>query len=142
MNATILYIEDSELNIRLIKKMLKVMEYNLISAEDGQSGIEVAKEISPDIILLDIHLPDIDGYEVLRQLRNDSSIHNIARTPIIALTADPNNYGTCREAGFDGYLNKPVSRGTLLRTVLQFLSNREQVSRGDNYDTTHSTCRR
>jgi len=121
MNAIILYIEDSQLNIRLIKKMLKVMEYEFVSAENGQQGIEIAREVRPNLILLDISLPDIDGYEVLQNLRVDKRICDNNPIPIVALTADPGNYLQCQKAGFDGYLNKPVSRGALLRTVLQFL---------------------
>jgi CheY-like chemotaxis protein len=119
MTIKVLYIEDSNLNVRLVKKMLKVMGYDFVSACDGCSGIEAARQEKPDIILLDINLPDIDGYEVIRQLHEGGSTHNV---PIVALTADTTNYRDCRNAGFDGYLNKPVSRGTLLRTVQQFLA--------------------
>lgn len=119
MSIKVLYIEDSNLNVRLVQKMLKVMGYDFISAEDGYSGIEAVEKEQPDIVLLDINLPDIDGYEVIRQLRENGLVNNI---PVVALTADTTNYRDCREAGFDGYLNKPISRGTLLRTVQQFLA--------------------
>lgn len=124
----ILYIEDEPLNMRLVKKIVKPMGYDLITREDGRKGIDAARQFVPDLILVDLHLPDIDGFEVVMHLRRDPKTRTL---PIIALTADTNKTTMlqCLDAGFDAYLAKPVSRSVLLRTVRQFL-NLENATTG------------
>lgn len=118
MRAKILYVEDSPLNMRLIKKMLKLMEVDMIEATNGQEGLSLANSTAPDLILLDMHLPDIDGLELAARIKDSQ---NLSHIPVVALTADTGNADACRAAGCDGYLNKPVSSAYLLRTVMQFL---------------------
>lgn len=118
MLGRILYIEDNPVNMRLIKKMLKIMDYDMVEAYDGLSGISGAERIQPDLILMDINLPDVSGFEITRQIKASPVLNHI---PVVALTADPSNYRQCLEAGCDGYLNKPISRAELLRTVRQFI---------------------
>ncbi|MEO1166057.1 MAG: response regulator, partial [Chloroflexota bacterium] len=83
--TTVLYIEDNPLNMRLVQKYLKKVGLTMIEAIDGSSGIEVATEQRPDLILVDINLPDIDGLEVTRNLKANPDMTN---TPIVALTAN------------------------------------------------------
>lgn len=112
----ILYIEDNSQNMRLVKKLLKIGGHEMIGAENGLTGIELAKEHHPDIILLDINLPDIDGVEVTQRLKNDPTFPDI---PIIALTANA-MYGDKEmfmDAGCDDYLSKPISKNELLTMI-------------------------
>lgn len=116
----ILCIEDNAQNMRLVRKMLKAGGYDMIGAEDGLTGIEMAKEHKPDIILVDINLPDIDGTEVTKRLKADPEYAHI---PIVALTANA-MYGDKErflDAGCDGYLSKPVSRRELIAAVEEYL---------------------
>ena len=122
---TVLYIEDNPLNRRLVYKMLK-SDYQILQAPDGQSGIDTAQENMPDVILLDINLPDMHGYDVVKALKQSAELKNI---PVIALTANAMDGDrlNCLEAGCDGYLAKPVMRIELMNTVRRFLANMETV---------------
>lgn len=119
--ATILYIEDNPHNMRLVRKMLKLGGYDVIEAPDGESGIQTAESECPDLILLDINLPDIDGMEVCRRLKQSE---NVSWVPIIALTANAMHGDRERflDSGMDGYLAKPITRTELLNTVQQYLN--------------------
>lgn len=119
----ILYIEDNSQNMRLVRKMLMVGGYEMIGAENGMVGLKMAEEFKPEIILLDINLPDIDGTEVTARLRANPVFAN---TPIIALTANA-MYGDRErflDAGCDDYISKPVSKAELLEKVGQHLKIR------------------
>lgn len=120
MTAVILYIEDNPQNMRLVRRMLSGGGYDILNASNGMEGIEVAQRERPDLILVDINLPDIDGIEVMKTIKADS---NLAHIPIIALTANAmyGNREEYLEAGCDGYLAKPISRRELLNTVSTFL---------------------
>jgi two-component system cell cycle response regulator DivK len=122
----ILYIEDNPQNMRLIRKMLQVGGYELLEALDGNSGLEVASLENPDLILMDVNLPDLDGMEAISALKSDPKLHRI---PVIALTANA-MYGDKEQfldAGCDGYLAKPVSKNELLTTVAYFLRDTNTV---------------
>jgi len=116
----ILYIEDNPHNMRLVRKMLRMQQYELLEAVNGADGIQVALDHHPDLILLDINLPDLDGVEVCQRIR---SMESIAWIPIIALTANVMHGDRERflESGMDGYLPKPLTRLELLNTVEQYL---------------------
>jgi two-component system cell cycle response regulator DivK len=120
--AKILYIEDNPQNMRLVRKILKHAGYDVIEAEDGTSGLKVAKDEMPDLILMDVNLPDIDGLEVTAELKKDSVSQNI---PIIALTANAmvGDREKALEAGCDGYLPKPINRQELLNIVQEFIGD-------------------
>lgn len=121
MTTTILYIEDNPLNMRLVRKILNNMGYNMIEAIDGITGIKVVEESLPDLILMDVNLPDIDGLEVTRKLK---AMPHLCHIPIVALTANA-MYGDreqCLKAGCDGYIAKPVARRELRNIVEHFLS--------------------
>jgi CheY-like chemotaxis protein len=118
--ARILCIEDNPHNMRLVRKMLRLGNYEVIEATNGLDGIAKAQEEVPDLILLDINLPDLDGPEVCERLRADKKI---AWIPIVALTANA-MHGDREKflaAGMDGYLAKPITRNELLNTIQQFL---------------------
>jgi CheY-like chemotaxis protein len=118
--TTVLYIEDMMVNRRLVKKCLQMMDYNFIEAEDGYSGLQQARYAQPDIILVDIHLPDMNGIEVAHKLREIPGMQNV---PLIALTADVTRSieDQCLNGDFDAYLNKPISKSRLLSVVQQLL---------------------
>lgn len=121
MGNQVLYIEDNRQNMRLVKKFLRMGGYHMIEASDGLSGIEIAKSEKPDIILMDINLPDIDGVEATKRLKEDPDFEMV---PIIALTANAMHGDRERflEAGCDDYLSKPVSKSELLEKIGQHLS--------------------
>ncbi|MEL6309817.1 MAG: response regulator [Chloroflexota bacterium] len=118
--TTVLYIEDNPLNMRLVQKYLKKVGLTMIEAIDGSSGIEVATEQRPDLILVDINLPDIDGLEVTRNLKANPDMTN---TPIVALTANAmhGDRERCLDAGCDAYLAKPIARQELYNTLRNYI---------------------
>jgi len=115
----ILYVEDNPQNQRLVRKILTAKGYLIIEAVDGPSGLDTALRECPDLILMDINLPGIDGLEVTRRLRESS----IAETPIIALTANAmrGDREKVLESGCSEYLQKPVSSATLVDMVQRFI---------------------
>jgi two-component system cell cycle response regulator DivK len=121
MPARILYIEDNPQNMRLVRKMLKLGGYDMIEAVDGLTGVAIAAREKPDLILMDINLPDIDGLEATARLKADGQLVHI---PVIALTANAMHGDRERfiAAGCDGYLAKPVTKNELLNTVAHFLA--------------------
>lgn len=129
MNTTkILYIEDNRDNQRLVERVLGARGYHVLIAEDGPSGISLARESHPALILVDLGLPGLDGYETTTRLR---SLPHLTGIPIIALTADSSN--AAREqalvAGCDGYLTKPIDTRQLPNQIAEFLGGRrEQIS--------------
>lgn len=120
--AKVLYIEDNPQNMRLVRKMLKIGGYNLVEAVDGTSGVEMANNERPDVILMDINLPDIDGIEATQRIKRNPEL---ARIPVIALTANVMHGDKERftAAGCDGYLAKPVTRNELLNTIAYFIGS-------------------
>ncbi len=109
----VLLIEDNELNRDMLKRRLERKEFTVSCAEDGQSGLDMALNEMPDIILLDLSLPAIDGWNVARQLKADTNTKNI---PIIALTAHAmkGDREKALDAGCDDYDTKPVNLEGLL----------------------------
>jgi two-component system cell cycle response regulator DivK len=125
MNNNILYIEDNPDNMRLVQRALESRGYRLLQAKNGLDGVSVAENEQVDLILLDINLPDIDGYEVARRLRN-SHKHTLASTPIIAVTANALKGDAERalEAGCDVYMSKPINIRELWARVEAFIPTR------------------
>jgi two-component system cell cycle response regulator DivK len=123
MPRRIMYIEDNPQNMRLVRKMLIMGGYEMLEATDGHSGVEMALRERPDLILMDINLPDIDGVEATRRIKKTTETSHI---PIIALTANAmhGDKEMFLESGCDGYLAKPVTRNELLNTISYFLDNR------------------
>ena len=120
MSKRILVIEDIEDNRQIIRDLLTSFDYELIEATDGAEGVALAQSQHPDLILMDIQLPVMDGYEATRQIR---AITELAQIPIIAVTSyalsgDETKSG---EAGCDGYIAKPFSPRQLLAKIREFL---------------------
>lgn len=121
--AKILVVEDNQDNREMVVKVLKFNGYQVVEAVDGEEAIEKAKAEHPDLILLDIFLPKMDGYEATRRLKGDTSLRNI---PIIALTAHAMK-GSMEEAlaaGCDGYIPKPIDVRELPKQIQHFLKPR------------------
>ena len=121
--AKILVVEDNQDNREMVVKVLKFNGYQVVEAVDGEEAIEKAKAEDPDLILLDIFLPKMDGYEATRRLKGDTSLRNI---PIIALTAHAMK-GSMEEAlaaGCDGYISKPIDVRELPKQIQHFLKPR------------------
>ena len=114
---TVLYIEDNPANLRLVEQILEsIPDLHMWSAPEPLLGLELAMEHLPDLILLDINLPGMDGYEVLKQLRKNDTSREI---PIIAISANamPKDIEKGKKAGFDGYITKPINVKELLMVV-------------------------
>lgn len=120
MKDRILVIEDQEDNRRIIRDLLTNAGYEMIEALDGEAGVRLAKSEQPDLILMDIQLPVIDGYEATRQIKANDELKPI---PIIAVTsyALSGDDAKARAAGCDAYVAKPFSPRELLAKIRQFL---------------------
>lgn len=120
MNAKILLIEDNEQNSYLITFLLEKHGYEVVSAADGPQGIRQAESRPPDLILLDIQLPSMDGYAVARELRLHSELQS---TPIVAVTsyAMAGDREKSLAAGCDGYIEKPINPETFVVEIERFL---------------------
>ncbi len=120
MKKTVLVIEDNEQNIYLVTFILEKFGYEVIQARDGREGIEIAKQRSPDLILLDIQLPGMDGYEVARKLKD---LREIQDTPIIAVTsyAMSGDREKALNAGCSGYITKPIDPDTFMDSIQQYV---------------------
>jgi two-component system, cell cycle response regulator DivK len=116
----VLYIEDNFQNKRLIKKILMAKGYEVLEAEDGLLGIALASRERPDLILMDINLPGIDGMEATSRLKRSPDLASI---PIVALTANAmrGDREKIMAAGCDDYLQKPVNSAKLVETVKRFI---------------------
>jgi two-component system, cell cycle response regulator DivK len=110
MTYNILYIEDNPDNMLLVKRVLQARGYSLLEAKSGFEGISVAESQRVDLVLLDINLPDIDGYEVARRLRSSGKTQ-LTYIPIIAITANAlkGDAEKALEAGCDVYMSKPIN---------------------------------
>ena len=117
---TILYVEDNEMNRKIVRDLLKRTTYQLIEAFDGEAGVAMALEKHPDLILMDIQLPKISGMEATRRLRAAAATAN---TPIIAITsfALSGDEQKAKEAGATAYLAKPYSPFDLLNLIRKLL---------------------
>jgi len=126
MSAKILYVEDNPQNMRLVRKMLRIGGYDMIEASDGNSGLEIAARERPDLILMDINLPDIDGMEATCRIKADPIMKHI---PVIALTANAmfGDKERFLDAGCDGYIAKPVTKNELLNTIAHHLGVRRSA---------------
>ena len=122
MGNNVLYIEDNADNMLLVQRALESRGYKLLKAKNGVTGVEMAEKEDVDLILLDINLPDIDGYEVAKRIRT-SSKHALAYTPIIAITANAlkGDAEKALAAGCDVYMSKPINIRELWARVEAFV---------------------
>lgn len=119
--GTVLYVDDDLLNLQLVRRTLSRIGYAIVEAMDAKSGIEKALSNPPDLILMDLNMPDIDGFEAVRRLRK----HDVLQTvPIIILTADHSlaNPGLAREAGSNDFLNKPIRYKKLVNIIEKYMA--------------------
>lgn len=121
MSRTILLIEDNEQNRYLATFLLEQQGYQVVAAMNGPQGIAMAREMAPSIILLDIQLPMMDGYDVARALRK---IETLATTPVVAVTsyAMVGDREKALAAGCNGYLEKPINPETFVQEIEYFAS--------------------
>ena len=121
MSRNILLIEDNEQNRYLTAFLLEQRGYRIAWASDGPAGIAMARSETPDLILLDIQLPLMSGYEVARALR---ALHSLRKTPIVAVTsyAMSGDRERCLAAGCDGYIEKPIDPETFVTEIERFLN--------------------
>ena len=124
-SAQVLVVEDNERNMKLFRDVLQASGYRTLEATTGERAVEVVLEHSPDLVLMDIQLPDIDGVEALGRLRANE---RIASVPVLALTAQAMEGDRERflAAGFDGYVSKPVNVADLVATVKRHCEGRNR----------------
>jgi two-component system cell cycle response regulator DivK len=120
MSKKILIVEDTEDNRRILRDLLTIGGYDVIEAHDGVEGIAKASEHRPDLILMDIQMPVMDGYEATRRIKADAEVRAI---PVIAVTshASSGDEKKARKAGCDGYIAKPFSPRRTLAKIREFI---------------------
>ncbi len=118
---TVLIVEDNELNMKLFNDLLEAHGYQTLQTADGMEALTIAREHHPDLILMDIQLPEISGLEVTKWIKEDENLKSI---PVIAVTAFAmkGDEEKIREGGCEAYLAKPISVRHFLETVQQFLA--------------------
>ena len=121
MGKTILIVEDEPKNLKLTRDLLKISGYETIEAVDGKQGVEKAKSAKPNLILMDIMMPKMDGYSACREIKADQSTKNI---PVVMLTAVGYdlNKKMAKQMGADGYVTKPFSRQQLIDAISPLLA--------------------
>jgi two-component system cell cycle response regulator DivK len=121
VNQRVLIVEDQEDNRAILRDLLSNAGYELIEASNGEEGVALAERERPDLILMDIQLPVVDGYEATRRIKGNASLRSI---PIIAVTsyALSGDEAKAQEAGCDGYVAKPFSPRQLLAKIREYLS--------------------
>src|SRR2546428_8421276 len=120
MTARILVIEDNPANLELMTYLLRAHSYEPLCASNGEKGLALAQSTHPDIVVCDIQLPNMDGFEVVRRLKSDPATRSI---PVVAVTAFAmvGDRDRALAAGFDGYIGKPIVPETFVPQVEQFL---------------------
>ena len=121
---TILYIEDNPENRLLVKRVLEVEGFTVVEAESGIAGLKQAETLKPDLILMDINLPGIDGYELTQRLKQ---MPHLARVPVVAMTANvmKGDREKTLAAGCDGYIQKPIDVDQLPAQVSRYIQARK-----------------
>ena len=118
--STILIVEDNEKNMKLVRDILQHRGHQTIEAVTGTDGVRLARERQPNLVLMDIQLPDIDGIEALRRIRADASLDNV---PVVAVSAAvmPDEQQKIVRSGFDAFITKPITLKPFVETVDRFL---------------------
>jgi two-component system cell cycle response regulator DivK len=121
MTKTVLIVEDNELNMKLFNDLVETRGCAIIQTRSGVEAVDLARKHKPDLILMDIQLPEISGLQVTQWLKDDENLKSI---PIIAVTAFAmkGDEEKIRQGGCEAYLSKPISVGKFLETIDQFLS--------------------
>ncbi|BCP54896.1 response regulator [Kaistia sp. 32K] len=122
MAKTVLVVEDNELNMKLFHDLLEAHGYNIIQTRNGLEALELARTYRPDLILMDIQLPEVSGLEVTKWIKEDDELRAI---PIIAVTAFAmkGDEERIRQGGCEAYLSKPISIGKFIETVKTYIGD-------------------
>ena len=123
--STILIVEDNDKNMKLARDLLQAKGYRTIEAVNGEDGVRLGIEHVPDLVLMDIQLPDINGIEAFHRLRADP---RTAKVPVVAFTASvtAGDRSKITEAGFDGFLGKPINLKEFLATVKRMVEGADE----------------
>jgi two-component system, cell cycle response regulator DivK len=121
--SLILIVEDNEKNMKLVRDVLQFKGYETLEAVNGTDGVRLARERKPDLVLMDIQLPDIDGITALGQIRADPHTQKI---PVVAVSASvmPDDQQRIVASGFDAYVTKPINVKSFVETVERFVGKR------------------
>ncbi len=121
----VLVVEDNELNMKLFNDLLESQGYEVIQTRDGLSALDLARAHRPDLIIMDIQLPEVPGTDVIKWLKEDESLRHI---PVIAVTAFAmkGDQERIRESGCEAYMSKPITVTEFLETVRRFLEGRDE----------------
>ena len=127
MAKTVLVVEDNELNMKLFHDLLEASGYNIVQTRNGLEAIDLARQHRPDLILMDIQLPEVSGLEVTKWLKEDDDLRSI---PVIAVTAFAmkGDEERIRQGGCEAYLSKPISVNMFLDTVKSYLGDARKGS--------------
>ncbi len=122
MTKTVLIVEDNDLNMKLFHDLLDAHGYATLQTRDGMQALAIAREHHPDLILMDIQLPEVSGLEVTKWLKEDEGLRDI---PVIAVTAFAmkGDEERIREGGCEAYISKPISVATFMDTIRQFIGD-------------------
>ena len=120
MPKTVLIVEDNELNMKLFNDLVETRGHRIVQTRNGIEAVDLARKHRPDLILMDIQLPGLNGYEATRRIKADPALRDV---PVIAVTsyALSGDEASARAAGCDGYIAKPFSPRTLLGLIKQYL---------------------
>lgn len=126
LSKTILIVEDNELNMKLFNDLLESKGYKIIQTANGLNAVELAREHKPDLILMDIQLPEVSGLEVTKWLKADDELAHI---PVIAVTAFAmkGDEEKILEGGCEAYISKPISVAKFLTTIKSFVEKEENI---------------
>lgn len=121
MNKTVLIVEDNELNMKLFNDLLEAHNINTLQTKDGREVLDIAREKKPDLVIMDIQLPEVSGLEVTKWLKADEELRTI---PVIAVTAFAmkGDEQKIREVGCDDYISKPISVAHFMEVVQKHLN--------------------
>ena len=119
---TVLIVEDNELNMKLFHDLLDAHGYNILQTKDGMEALDIAREHHPDLILMDIQLPEVSGLEVTKWLKEDDELHVI---PVIAVTAFAmkGDEERIRQGGCEAYISKAISVAGFVQTIKSYLGD-------------------
>tara|TARA_R110002110_G_scaffold284986_2_gene499154 strand:+ start:7921 stop:8349 length:429 start_codon:yes stop_codon:yes gene_type:complete len=120
MSKTVLIVEDNELNMKLFHDLLEAQGYATLQTKDGREALQLAREHRPDLVLMDIQLPEVSGLEVTKWIKEDENLRDI---PVIAVTAFAmkGDEEKIRQGGCEAYIAKPISVSEFLETVQKFI---------------------
>jgi len=120
MTKSVMIVEDNELNMKLFNDLLEAKGYRTIQTRNGMEALDLAREYNPDLILMDIQLPEVSGLEVTKWLKEDDNLHTI---PVIAVTAFAmkGDEERIRQGGCEAYISKPISVAKFLETIETYI---------------------